>query len=255
MSPDATVAWFRAWGRATRFAFVVAAAALSPSSYTPRLRATALKQLYFTVWQVFVPFLLFSALFSLVITDITIQAARGYGLGIYALELVFRVLVLEFLPLLTAFFVALRSGSAIGTEVALMRVSGELEAMREGGSDALEREFLPRVLAAAISVFALTVMSSTIALAAAYYSMYGLSPWGFGEYTRTVAQVFDPPQLTAFVLKTVVFGLMVAVIPIAAGLGASRDVKSAPVAVLGGMVRLFFALGLIEVLSLAVKYV
>lgn len=255
MSPDAALAWLRAWGRATRFAFVAAAAALSPSTYTPRLRATAIKQLYFTVWQVFMPFLLFSALFSLVITDITIQTARGYGLGIYALELVFRVLVLEVLPLLTALFVALRSGSVIGTEVALMRVSGELEAMRESGIEALEREFLPRVLAAAISVFSLTVMSGTIALAAAYYSMYGMSPWGFGEYTRTVAQVFSPPQLTAFVLKTIVFGLAVAVIPIAAGLGATREMKSAPVAVLGGMVRLFFALGLIEVLSLAVKYV
>jgi hypothetical protein len=31
--------------------------------------------------------------------------------------------------------------------------------------------------------------------------------------------------------------------------------RSAPVAVMGGMVRLFFALGLIEVLALAVKYV
>jgi phospholipid/cholesterol/gamma-HCH transport system permease protein len=255
MSPGAAIAWIQGWGRAARLAFVIAAAALSPSFYTPRLRATAVKQLYFTVWQVFVPFTLFSALLSMVIIEITIRLARGYGLAAYALELVLRVLALELLPLLTALFVALRSGSAISTEIAIMRITGELDRMQAEGVEPMEREFLPRVLAASISVFTLTVMSGAITLAAAYFSMYGLSPWGFDEFTWTIAEIFTPAQLAGFTLKTVVFGLAVAVIPIAAGLSATREMKSAPVAVLGGMVRLFFALGLIEVLSLAVKYV
>ncbi len=255
MTPDNAIAWFRGWGRAARLAMIVAAAALSPAYYTPRLRATAVKQLYFTVWQVFAPFVLFTTLLSVVIIEITIRLARGYGLGVYALELVMRVLVLELLPLLTALFVALRSGSAISTEVALMRVSGDLDAMRESGIDPMEREFLPRVLAAALSVLTLTVMSGALALGAAYFAMYGLSPWGFDEFTWTIAEVFTPEQLVGITLKTILFGVSVAVIPIAAGLSATREAKSAPVAVLGAMVRLFFALGMIEVLSLAVKYV
>ncbi|HYD57805.1 MAG TPA: ABC transporter permease [Burkholderiales bacterium] len=255
MSPEAAMAWFRGWAHAARLALVLAVAGLSPAFYTPRLRATATKQLYFTVWQVFVPFTLFSALLSVVIIEITIRLARGYGLGVYALELVITVLTLELLPLLTALFVALRSGSAIATEIALMRVSGELDAMAAEGVDPMEREFLPRVLAASVSVFMLTVVSCAMALIAAYFSMYGLSPWGFSEFTWTVAEVFTVRQLGSIAIKTVLFGVAVAVIPIAAGLSATRDMKSAPVAVLGGMVRLFFALGLIEVLSLAVKYV
>jgi len=256
MSPGAAIAWIRGWELAGRLAFVIAAAALSPSFYTPRLKATAVKQLYFTVWQVVVPFTLFAALLSLVVIDVTIRVARGYGLGVYALELVLRVLTLELLPLLTALFVALRSGSAIATEVALMRTSGDLERMQAEGIDPMEREFLPRVIAASISVFTLSTLSGAITLVAAYFSMYGLSPWGFEEFTWTVAEVFTPTQLIGIALKTVVFGVAVAIIPIAAGLSAIRDnVKSAPVAVLGGMVRLFFALGLIEVVSIAVKYV
>ena len=47
----------------------------------------------------------------------------------------------------------------------------------------------------------------------------------------------------------------VGVIPISAGLEATRDPRSVPVAVMGGMVRLFFALGLIEIFALALKYV
>jgi phospholipid/cholesterol/gamma-HCH transport system permease protein len=199
--------------------------------------------------------MLFTTLLSVVVTEITLRLARDYGLGVYALELVMRVLSLELLPLLTALFVALRSGSAITTEVALMRIAGELDAMRREGVDPIEREYLPRVLAAALSVLALTVMSGAVTLGAAYFAMYGLSPWGFDEFTWTIAEVFTPVQLAGITLKTIAFGVAVAVIPIAAGLSASREIKSAPVAVLGGMVRLFFALGLIEVASLAVKYV
>ena len=51
------------------------------------------------------------------------------------------------------------------------------------------------------------------------------------------------------------FGAAVAVIPISAGLDATREPASAPGAVMGGMVRLFFALGLIEIAALALKYV
>ena len=56
-------------------------------------------------------------------------------------------------------------------------------------------------------------------------------------------------------VKGFAFGAVVAVIPIAAGLEASRDPKSAPLAVMGGMVRLFVALALIELVSLAIEYV
>jgi phospholipid/cholesterol/gamma-HCH transport system permease protein len=85
--------------------------------------------------------------------------------------------------------------------------------------------------------------------------MFGFSPWGFEPYTRTVARVFAPTALAAFVMKAMAFGIAVAVIPISAGLEATRDPKSVPVAVMGGMVRLFFALGLIAIASLALKYV
>lgn len=254
-SPPATLAWFRAWGRAGLFAFAAAAAALSFSAYTPRTRALAMRQVYFSAWQVLPGFTLFAALLSLVVIQITITLARGYGLAQFALELVFRAVVLELVPLLTALYVALRSGAAIVTEVAMMRVSGELDELFAAHMDPYEREFVPRIAAAAISVFALTIVSCSVVMIIAYLVMYGNSPWGFSEYSRTVALVFSPSALAGLMFKGFAFGAVVAVIPIAAGLEATRDPQSAPNAVMGGMVRLFVALALIELVSLAVKYV
>jgi phospholipid/cholesterol/gamma-HCH transport system permease protein len=256
MSPaTGALAWFRAWGRALRFAVLAGAAALTRSAYTPRARTVATQQIYFAAWQVLPGFLLFIALLGMVIAEITVRVAREFGLSGYALELVLRVLVLELIPLITALFVALRSGAAINTEIALMQLSGELEQMRHGGIDPLEREFVPRIAATALSVLALTVLGCVLVMVLAYIAMYGFSPWGFAEYTRIVARVFDPAALAGFAIKCLAFGAAVAVIPIAAGLDATREFPSAADAVMGGMVRLFFALGLIEILALAAEYV
>jgi phospholipid/cholesterol/gamma-HCH transport system permease protein len=247
--------WFLAWWRAARFGFSLVAAVISPRLYTPRALAATMRQIYFTAWQVLPGFTLFAALLGMVVVQITLQVARQFGLEQYVLEMTFRVLVLELMPLLTALFVALRSGSAISTEIALMRIAGEFHDLDKAGLEPFEREFVPRVAASALSVFALTILACVFVLALAYLLMFGFSPWGFEPYTRTVARVFTPTALGGFVMKSIAFGIAVAVIPISAGLEATREPSTAPVAVMGGMVRLFFALGLIEIAGLALKYV
>ncbi|HEX9433133.1 MAG TPA: ABC transporter permease [Burkholderiales bacterium] len=255
MSAAAALGWFLAWGRAARFAFAVVAAVLSPKLYTTRARAATTQQIYFTAWQVLPGFTLFATLLGTVVVEITLRTAWQFGLEQYALELTFRALVLELMPLLTALFVALRSGAAISTEIALMRVAGDFHDLQSAGIEPFEREFVPRVAAAAVSVFALTTLACVFLLALSYLLMYGFSPWGFDSYTRTVARVFTPLALGGLGLKCIAFGAVVAVIPISAGLEATTDPRSVPVTVMGGMVRLFFALGLIEILALALKYV
>ena len=250
-----TLGWFRAWGRAAHFTVQVTAAAISKQTYSPETRAVVLRQIYYTAWQVLAGYLVFSLALSYVMTQVVISVARGYGLDAFALDMVLRVLVLEILPLGTALLVALRSGSAISTEVALMRATGELDRMREENVDPMQREFVPRVLASALSVLSLTVLSCAAALFIAYVVTYGFSPWGFEDYTRDVAIVFDVPVMVGFTLKCITFGIAVAVIPISAGIDATKDFKSAPIAVMGGMVRLVLALGVIEMISLAIKYV
>jgi len=255
VSAAAALHWFLAWGRAARFAFAVVAAVLSPKLYTTRARAATTQQIYFTAWQVLPGFTLFATLLGTVVVEITLRTAWQFGLEQYALELTFRALVLELMPLLTALFVALRSGAAISTEIAMLRIAGEFHDLATAGIEPFERDFVPRVAAAATSVFALTTLACVFVVALSYLLMYGASPWGFEPFTRTVARVFTPLAIAGFGVKCVAFGVVVAVIPISAGLDATRDPRTVPVAVMGGMVRLFFALGLIEIAGLALKYV
>lgn len=246
---------YRSWRRVLRFAGVATVALVSPSTYRAETRELAVRQIHATAWEVLPHYLFFAAILSVVIIEIVANAARNYGLSQYALELMLRVLVLEVIPLLTALFVALRTGAAIGSEVALMAVSGELVEEQESGERPLENELVPRIAGAALSVASLTTLACALAVWLAYTATYGFSNAGLPEFERVIADVFDVQVMLGFVLKCMLFGLAVALIPVATGLEAERgDLKSAPHAVLGGLVTLFFVIGVIEVLSLVGKY-
>ena len=250
----ATLAWLRGWSRLFHFAGTAVVQALSPATYNSATRSVVQKQIYFTAWQILPGFTLFAALLCYVLIVIVVNTARDFGLSSYALEMSIRLLILEILPLITALFVALRSGAAINTEVALMNITNEMQALEEAGVDPMQFEFIPRVIGGTISVFSLAAVSSGMALLLAYLVVHGFQPWGFPDFTRVVGQVFDLPSSLTLLLKIVCFGLAVTVIPISEGLAAPRKLFFAPIAVLRGMVRLFFVLMLIEVASLALRY-
>jgi phospholipid/cholesterol/gamma-HCH transport system permease protein len=70
-----------------------------------------------------------------------------------------------------------------------------------------------------------------------------------------MGDVLDMPALGVFWLKTLAFGLAVTVIPVSEGLDTPQKLYFAPISVLRGMVRLFFALMVIEIIALTVLYV
>jgi phospholipid/cholesterol/gamma-HCH transport system permease protein len=251
----ATIAWLRGWYRLAQFAGGALVQALMPATYNSATRSVVQKQIYFTAWQILPGFTLFATLLSFVLIEIVVNTARDYGLSAYALEMTIRVLVLEILPLTTALFVALRSGAAINTEVALMNITNEMEALREAGVDPMQFEFIPRVIGGTISVLSLAAVSSTVALTLAYLVVYGFQPWGFMDFTQVLGQVFDLPATLILWAKVLLFGVAVTVIPISEGLAAPRKLFFAPIAVLRGMVRLFFVIMLIEVATLALSYI
>lgn len=245
----------RSWRRLARFSGLATAAALSPSAYGPAAREVAVRQIYLTAWRVLPGYLATATLLSLLLIEVVAAAARQYGVSQYSLELVLRVLVLELVPLLTALFVALRSGAAIGAEIATASYRGELDDAEEAGASPLHAELVPRIAGAALSVLSLTTFGCLIAVGVAYSAFYGFTPAGLAEFTRIVASVFDGVELAAFGFKCLAFGLAVAVVPAATALEAEPgEIKSVPAVVLGGLVKLFFVILVVEAASLVVKY-
>jgi phospholipid/cholesterol/gamma-HCH transport system permease protein len=250
----AFVAWAAGWLRVLRFGGAAIVAALSPSVYNPATRAMVARQIYFTAWQVLPGFALFVAVLSAVLVRIVEETARDFGLSQFASEMTLRVLLLELIPITAALFVSLRSGAAINTEIALMNLRNEIDALARAGIDPMRFEFVPRLVGCVVSVISLTVLSCALALLIAYLGVYGFFLWGVPDFTRSVGNVFNAQITIGLALKCLFFGVAVGVIPMGEALAGAREAHVAPITVLRGMMRLFFVLFLIEVGSLAFKY-
>ena len=239
------------------FAFLARAALLllEPSTWNRATFDVVIKQIYFTAVQILPVFLAYVLVISWLIITIILSTARDFGLTEFASEMAIRVLVLELLPFLTALFIALRSGSAINTEVALMRVNNELDALAHCKVPPMQFEFMPRLVGGVVSVVALAGLAGLLALMVGYLAIYGMDMAGFEPYTRTVSNIIDFSIMAGLIAKCALFGLAVTLIPVTAGLETPKKLFMVPVSVLRGMMRVFFAIVTIEVASLALKYI
>ena len=245
--------WALGWWRIIDLGAMVLVLLLSPSSYGRSARDRLARQIYTDTLPILPGFTALAALLSLVITHIVVVTALSYGLTRYALEMVIRVLVLELIPLTAALFVAMRTTIPSGAQLARLRQAGVLQAWRARGADPLRVELLPRVLAGAYASVTLAALSCVVALVMAYLGVYGLTTAGLSAYTRMFGQVFTPSITLVFTLKTLLFSLAVALIPMAAGLYDSGE-RTQPDSELGGLARMFAVLLLIEVASLMGNY-
>ncbi len=240
-------------GRAARwlvFGAEALAAALSPSTYTAPVRALAARQVCEAAWDVLPGFVAACAVLGALVIRVIDSTARDFGLAGYSLDLYARLLVVELVPLFVALLVSVRSGAAMGTEVALLRAQGVLD----GGNDPLRAELLPRGIGVAAAVLSLTAIGGLVALLVAYVGLYGFSPWGHDAYARVIGRVFAPAVLAGLALKVAFFAVVVAVVPVAASVGGPRSLDSVPDAAPRGLVGIFALLALAEACSIALLY-
>lgn len=248
--------YLRSWWYMVHLGAVAIVMALSPSTYRRENRLAVARCIYASTWQVLPWFGLASSLISLVIIRIVLVTAKSYGLSHFALEMVVRVLVLELIPLSAAMFVALRASMAFdASALGLARAGMSPQAANDEALRRLRRDMVPQLLANSFGVLSMAMVTSIIVLVLAYLNVYGLSPWGLNDYTRTVGRVFSPAVTCGFVLKTVFFGLAVALIPTAAILELQRYPRRVNFTVQPGALRLLFVLLVIEAASLALKYI
>lgn len=252
---DAVLKRWAAFMAMSRFGYHLLKVAFNPRTYDSATRWIITKQIYFTAVQALPIFLAYSLIISVLLIKIMVSVARDYGLSEYVPGLMVGFLVMELLPLLSVLFVALRSGAAINTEIALMHVNNEIMSFEHAQIDPARYEFMPRVVGGVISVLALTGLSVLTTLAAAYFVIYDFDWSNLVNYTHGMAQLMPVSMVMALIIKTILFGLCVTLIPIKTGLEIPKRLFLVPVSVLKGMMRVFFAIVLIEVASLTFKYI
>lgn len=249
--------WSTGWWQVVHVGALVLVLALSPSSYRRENRLAIARHVVVGTAPLLPWFMALAALISLILIRIVVVTSLSYGLSQYAIEMVVRVLVLELIPLSAALFVALRCTLPSAAELAQMRSAGEFEALQRAGIDPVRHELMPRVVAGSFAVLMLAAVSCVLAMVLAYVSVYGFRISAFAGFTRTLGQIFNPGVALIFALKTLLFSLAVALIPVAAavrGPGGAEDSAARTTTEVSSLVRLFSVILVIEAASLMGNY-
>ncbi len=139
----------------------------------------------------------------------------GQGSLIYTLLII--VITRELGPLLTAFVIIARSGTAIATELGSMVVSHEIEAYLSVGINPLSYLAVPRFLGVTISMVLLTVYFNFFGLFGSYVVTQLIHPIQFLEYFRNLLTKMQVVDIFSSLIKSLVFGVIVSFVAIYQG--------------------------------------
>lgn len=139
----------------------------------------------------------------------------GYGLSkfggkLYVPKLVALTILREMGPVFTSLLVAGRIGSGIASEVASMKVTQQIDAIRALGTSPIQRIVIPRVLASLIALPLLTLFADFIGMIGAMLvslNELGISAEYFISKALEASRIYD---LLTGMAKTVVFAYFIA---------------------------------------------
>jgi phospholipid/cholesterol/gamma-HCH transport system permease protein len=161
----------------------------------------------------------------------------------------------EFAPIFTAILIALRSGAAVNTEIAVMQVSGELDTLKQFNIGLIEYLFLPRIISGVISTVTLAVLFAIIMLIGGFFFSLIFIGMDITTYLNTLLLSVEITNVAYLVFKSAAFGFVIMLIPIYSGLTTIKAFNAIPISVLKGMMHLFIAIFTIEVISFLFRLV
>jgi len=130
--------------------------------------------------------------------------------------LVYNILIIvitkELGPLLTAFIIIARSGTAISTELGNMVVSNEIEALVSFGINPISYLVVPRVLGMVLSFFALSIYFNIAGLLGGYVVSAAFYPIPFTEFFSNLLSRMTIKDIVFAQVKAIVFGMVIAII-------------------------------------------
>jgi phospholipid/cholesterol/gamma-HCH transport system permease protein len=165
-------------------------------------------------------------LIGVVLSYLTADTLKAYGAGIYIVNLLGISIIRELGPLLVAILLAGRSGSAMTAQIGVMRVTEEIDAMITMGIPPISRLVLPKVIGMAVAMPLVSIWAIAAALlggAIAAKGQLGISVIYFlGSLPKAVA----PDNLWIAAVKTLAFGMAIALISCHFGLRAKPNTES-----------------------------
>ncbi len=158
------------------------------------------------------------------------------------------VVACELAPVLVCIVVIVRSGSAMATEMGIMKTDGQVDVLQAQGISPFIYLVMPRVLAAAVSAFCLTAVFILVALASGYLfgAMVGKASRDLLLLVDTVLRAVRPKDVLAILSKSILPALFASASCCIGGMDVGGSLTKVPQATQRALVRSLIGLFVIS---------
>jgi phospholipid/cholesterol/gamma-HCH transport system permease protein len=169
---------------------------------------------------------------------------KQYGAEGFTGAVVALAIARELGPVLTGVVVAARAGSAIAAELGTMKVTEQIDALRALAVSPVQYLVVPRVLAAVIMVPLVGALADAGGILGGYLISQTEGVLGV-TYLNSIKQFLTPADFVKGIIKTVIFGIIIALVGCHQGLatrgGATEVGRATTNAVVLSIVLIYIA--------------
>ncbi len=194
---------------------------------------------------------LISFLVGVILAYVGAIQLRQFGAQIYVADLVGIAMTREMGAMMTAIIMAGRTGAAFAAQLGTMQVNEEIDAFTTFGIPPMEMLVLPRLVALSLMMPLLTLYADLVGILGGASVGLGLLKLGGVQYYLRTAAAVDLQDLSAGLIKSVVFGMLVAIAGCLRGMQCGRSSaavgRATTAAVVTGIVAIIVADALLTV--------
>lgn len=229
--------------------------AVQPRYWPQPVRNVLARQILFTGYEAVRFITMIALLVGIAVVVQTQVALAKVGQSGLIGPILVMVIIREVGPLLTNFVVIGRSGTAMTTELASMKVNGEVHLLDAQGLDPFLYLVVPRVLGAAISTFCLTVVFIAMSFLSGFLMglLLGANTGNPELFVRSIFSAITPADVINLLVKSFVPGLLMGSICCSEGLSVGNAITEVPQAATRAVVRstaaLFFSSAIVSLVT------
>ncbi|MBI9104749.1 MAG: ABC transporter permease [Spirochaetales bacterium] len=164
------------------------------------------------------------------------------------------VITRELGPILTAFIIIARSGTAIATEIGGMVVDHQIEAYVANGINPLSYIVVPRFIGVTVSLLLLNVYFNIFGLIGSFAVIKLFTGMEIQSYFQNLLSILQPVDIFSALLKSLAFGMVISIVSTYYGFKVEQSSTEIPVAAIKAVGQSFIFCIVVDIIITLIYY-
>ncbi|PTN38054.1 ABC transporter permease [Desulfonatronum sp. SC1] len=226
----------------------ITAAFLRLSVFNPAVFFVLVRQIYFTAVQPLTIIIVAALVLGSITVHILLRALLTLGAYEQIGDYLITAMLHHIAPITCTLIIVLRSGTAVITEMALMKINREIDTLDAMAVPVEEYLYLPRFLAFVIAGPCLSFCFCVIGLFGGFLTLGFLHDITFANYLDRLLAAVHVSDVLNLIAKSALMAGLVCLVALQRGLSVQRSFTEVPIRLIQGMIQIVTLIIAVKVL-------